>query len=135
MKSVTFKETLEAMKAAVSEKGDEYVYERQEHPNVGLHGSLGVCLNTTPDGKKTGCIVGDVLHRLGVSLTWLGCGENINNSAAGLLSKLRHEELYDFDRNSLLLLSEAQSLQDTGTPWGEALSKAVAYVETGSHVD
>lgn len=135
MKNVTYKETLEAMKAAVSEKGEEYVYERQEHPSMGAHGSLGICLNTTPDGKAAGCIVGDTLHRLGVSLTWLGCTENINCSAGGLLSKLRHEELYDFDYNSLRLLSEAQSLQDTGTPWGEALSKAVTYAETGSQSD
>lgn len=134
MKNVTYDETLAALKAAVEEKGAAYVYEREEHPEPGLCSPQGACLNTSADGTKTGCIVGNALVRLGVSLKWLALAENINCSSGGILSKLRHEEKFRFDTDAGALLAEAQSLQDNGIPWGEAVDQAAAYVKRGSRV-
>ena len=134
MKNVTYQQTLEAMRAAVEEKGEKYVYQRPKNPHI-PGDKLGSCLNTSADGKEPGCLVGNVFHRLGVPLEWLFTPEIINNSAGGVISALRQREEYEFDEKSYKLLAEAQSLQDQGAPWGQALTNAISYVETGVHVD
>lgn len=129
---VPYSQTLEAMRAAVAEKGEGYVYKRQVHPDSPDTG-LTSCLNTTPDRTAPGCLAGEVFHRVGVPLEWLADMANINSGATAVVAKLRHEGKFDFDDASVKLLSEAQSYQDSGTPWGSALEKAIKYVETGVH--
>lgn len=113
MRTVDVDEALELLQRAVDEKGENFVYQRSP--------KAGGCLYVHDD--VPGCIVGHVLHYLGVPLdamstvegkwinqadvTWLliGCGISLTYKA-------------------LRILIEAQFIQDGGRPWGDALAAA-----------
>lgn len=71
------------------------------------------------------CIVGVFLNREGVSLEELASHEGDNFSMiAGELPLI-------FDENAVRILQRAQEIQDSGSPWGEALSYAEGIYEDG----
>lgn len=114
MIEVSDEDVLETLREVVAGR-EEFVYETP--------GNDGRCyyVHYSADGNKApGCLVGHVLHRLGGSLTGMESAEfeepSGASSAAGIQLTYRSE----------LALAMAQEAQDSGLPWGEALSEAEA---------
>jgi hypothetical protein len=111
MIEITQEKFMSALRDAVAEKGDGYVYSR-------LDGYAGMCLYVHDDGP--GCIMGNALHRMGVSLEFLSSAEG-----EGITSVL--EYLYcrgiigDYSTLDLERLSSIQAAQDCGSTWGKAV--------------
>jgi hypothetical protein len=108
---------LELLKKAVDEKGADYVYPKQARPD----GNSCVYVHK----RKPSCIAGHVFHALGVPLKTLSKLEG--NSVAGVLDPKQWPagvrvkvELTPAAKETL---GDAQSHQDNGYPWGEALAK------------
>ncbi|MFI0211975.1 hypothetical protein ACH4OV_25305 [Streptomyces diastaticus] len=113
---VTPEQVLDVMREVVAEAGEEFVYE----PPTGL----GVCLYVhRPHGggaSVPGCLVGQVLHRLGVPLDELTEHE-------AQLARTMAPKLVDAGEGADLLvtaLDNAQAIQDGGHSWGAALRAA-----------
>ena len=105
MIKVTYDDVVRTMEEVVADAGEDYVYPRAERGDkcVYVH-------NMRPD-----CLVGRVLHRLGVSLDLLTYQDN---TPAFVLA----QQVIDAPTSQVLrLLSEAQSHQDAGYTWGAAL--------------
>ncbi|MFF3363612.1 hypothetical protein [Streptomyces misionensis] len=114
MIELTLARAKELLAEAVAEKGADYVY-------TGPDGEQG-----NPDraaecyyvhGQQPGCIVGNVLHRAGVSLADLAQYE-------GQAAEDPVEQLTKANVAAVRLLISVQELQDRGTPWGEAVRQA-----------
>lgn len=92
----------------------EYVYERDGQFASGDADGIS-CLYVHRDGP--GCLVGTVLHRIGVPLdklaTWEGSGAYV---VAGMTAYMP-----DTARNAL---ARAQDAQDAGATWSAALAAA-----------
>src|SRR5262245_61148054 len=94
--------------------------------NSGLRG--GKC-DYVRDGKPS-CIVGHVLAELGVPLDRLRRADQAFMGAglgsSELLDELENDEIVNVvDPEVRSVLSEAQYLQDYGTPWHESVRRAV----------
>lgn len=115
MTTITVRQFTEAMRAAVAERGEDWVYPANDQVayDTGWRNSSGMCQYTTLDGNP-GCIIGLVLHKIDPSIvpaydTW-----------AGATPILRGFGLPD----SVLIAAEcAQVAQDNGKNWGEALAR------------
>lgn len=120
---LTADKVTETLKAVVAESPDK-VYAAPAHMvTVDYDGKpVGMtCFYVHKDesGEQTcGCLVGVVLNRLGVPLetlaTYEGTGADGVGSALGL------------DEDTRTLLTIAQSAQDNGATWGDALARALA---------
>ncbi|MFD3952198.1 hypothetical protein ACFWRC_19505 [Streptomyces albidoflavus] len=113
---VTPEQVLDVMREVVAEAGEEFVYKSPT--------GLGICLyvhRTFGGGADVpGCLVGQVLHRLGVPLDELSRYE-------AQLALTMAPKLVDAGENEDLLtsaLNNAQMTQDAGHPWGAALRAA-----------
>lgn len=107
------------LRKVVFGKGPEYVYPRQ------VTRGFTVCHNFRD--SKPSCIVGHVLHELG--LTFELAEELGIDGIAGAqvaMNVLDHEEDFDwrFSREANHVLITAQSFQDAGAPWGVSLEHA-----------
>lgn len=131
---ITEKAFTEAMVAAVSERGRDYVYPNELKGNepgaelVGLY-CLYFDLN---DPSKPLCLIGVAVSKCGVTMddikrlnqSW----PNTQNMTAAVLLRLHNASKKVIDA-----ASSAQFVQDNGGTWGEALDK---YFEVlGSHPD
>lgn len=116
MTVITFDMALEALNAAVDEKGDDYVYQ----------GEGTFCAYVASD--EPSCIVGNALHRLGVSIPTLAKMDKCAIGGAVITSRKVLEVLEDsgftLDDDAVILLSTAQTLQDDNVPWGVAVRAA-----------
>lgn len=116
MKVITFDMALEALNAAVEEKGDDYVYEGE-----------GTFCAYVASGEPS-CIVGNALHRLGVSIPTLVEMDRCAIGGAVISSPKVLEVLedsgFDLDYEAVMLFSTAQVLQDDEVPWGDAVRAA-----------
>lgn len=116
MTLITFDMALEALNAAVDEKGDDYVYKE-----VG-----SICTYAAFD--EPSCIVGNVLHRLGVPIPTLVEMDQCSLGGAVITSPKVLEVLEDsgftLDNDAVTLLYAAQTLQDDAVPWGVAVRAA-----------
>lgn len=116
MTVITFDMALEALNAAVDEKGDDYVYQ----------GEGTFCAYVASD--EPSCIVGNALHRLGVSIPTLVKMDKCAIGGAVITSRKVLEVLEDsgftLDDDAVILLSTAQTLQDDEVPWGKAVRVA-----------
>lgn len=83
---------------------------------------------TAPLGEQR-CIVGEALHRLGVPDEFLVKHEDM--TALSLILRLVPDDGSDSDRYLKLCeaINAAQSRQDEGTPWGEAVASLRALVD------
>lgn len=128
MLTITYQDALAALRAAVEEKGADYVYEK-----VGT-GAVQ-CVYRTEDNQPS-CIVGNVLVRLGVPVEDLPPPTGIQRNAKALLGRSPGQ------RNAMLrgvaatvsaaaLLAVVQWRQDEGESWGEAVELAVLHVPEG----
>lgn len=121
---VTQEAAMDALRDAVAEKGAEYVYPENE--------KIGISCSYVWDGRPS-CIVGNALHRLGVSLDILGRFEM--TTAASVLDSLRYRKILVVDTETRQAYDEAQTAQDDGRPWGEALAAAEESLPVGTEED
>jgi hypothetical protein len=104
---------LDAMRAVVAEQGPDFVY--QPPPEDGL------CVNAVNGAPS--CLIGHVLHRLGVPVALL---ERWPTAPVWeLLAHLKAELIVTADSDVADVLGTAQDVQDAGDgTWGEALTAA-----------
>jgi hypothetical protein len=123
--TITLDAVRDAAKAAVAERGGGYIYKDQ----------WDTCRNTQwvthPDGKVEqvpGCIVGFILHKIGVPLATLDLWND--TTADDLLHNLdRHGHIDGAETAVQDYLVRAQIVQDTpGQTWGSAYLAAEAEV-------
>lgn len=116
MTFITFDMALEALNAVVDEKGGDYVYEG------------GRMSRTYVVYDEPSCIVGNVLHRLGVSISTLTEMDRRTIDGAAISSRKVLEVLegsgFILDNDAVMLLATAQVLQDAEIPWGDAVRMA-----------
>lgn len=121
MEKLTAEQAIEGLRGVVAEFGPNYVYPPAAENMYCQywHGN--------PDGgdlyakDEPGCIVGQVLHRLG----WSKEDLQEANSCGAINPDWVH--LYFADRiedSAMAVFWAAQRLQDGGKPWGEALAAA-----------
>lgn len=116
MAVITFDMALEALNAAVDEKGSDYVY------------GGGRMSRTYAAYDEPSCIVGNALHRLGVSISTLTEMDRRTIDGAAISSRKVLEVLegsgFILDNDAVMLLATAQVLQDAEIPWGDAVRMA-----------
>lgn len=120
---ITDDTVLSTLRAVVAERPD-HVYTRPVHmlPIIGSDGHKAAdCLyvHTAPDDESDltpGCLVGTVLHRLGVPLEELAG----NEGTGGFEVAADH----GVSEGLCWFLGAVQSRQDSGKPWGVALASA-----------
>jgi hypothetical protein len=129
MIELTQENVLDALEKAVEEKGEDFIYVNNEgHSSRNKFGEAAAIMCHYvhyDDGTPiAGCIAGNVLNRLGVSLDILS--EKETQPIRIVLSELMDEEVVTlaFDSKVSLLLSTAQCAQDGGQTWGDALKEA-----------
>ncbi len=125
MKIFTYEDVLLSLKHIIHERED-YVYEQtpsfyeHESPHCAYFDYMG----------QPSCIVGHFLAReelLDASHPRRAAmeGDNVNE----VISVLSHEGIASFSDDAVGLLFKAQCCQDEGTPWGESVERAVAWVQ------
>ena len=116
MAVITYDMVLEALNAVVDEKGGDYVYEG------------GRMSRTYAAYDEPSCIVGNALHRLGVSISTLTEMDRRTIDGAAISSRKVLEVLegrgFILDNGAVMLLATAQVLQDAEIPWGDAVREA-----------
>ena len=116
MTVIAFDMVLEALNAVVDEKGGDYVYEG------------GRMSRTYAAYDEPSCIVGNALHRLGVSISTLTEMDRRTIDGAAISSRNVLEVLegsgFILDNDAVMLLATAQVLQDAEIPWGDAVRMA-----------
>jgi hypothetical protein len=116
MTDVTPEAFVQAVRDVVAEKGREFVYDRPTRVNDGEPAS---CLYSPTDEYPHACLFGTALARLGYSVPTRFEGEGIDTVLTELFGwtyTVRNDRI-------LKAASRAQSLQDTGHPWGAALDR------------
>lgn len=118
--NVTDVQVIAALREVVAES-PERVYEAPPTMPTLPGGTSCFYVHRTAEGAVPGCLVGHVLHRLGVPLSelekWEGAGAQDPTLATLNI-------LGDNDEYAVRMLVEVQSTQDNGAPWGTALSLA-----------
>lgn len=105
-------------------KGREgYVYTSPLGNKAGI-GAAIIC--SYVHGDRPGCIVGNILHEMGVDL--VDMKEHEGDDAIGLLKGLRGFGIVSTTIAAERALQWMQGLQDNGSTWGEAVSKAKASI-------
>lgn len=110
---ITKSKALELLEAAVAERGADYVYERD-----GTRQSGPGC--TYVRGGQPSCLIGLAMAKAGVPIEQLAEWDTRDNSAACFV--LVDDELAT--KTAVDVMATAQSLQDIGETWGEALQAA-----------
>lgn len=130
----THEKVVQAMRDAVAAKPERYTYPRQirEMPEGGdpnrpyypntpeaPWGTTCYYVHKGEEQDVAGCIVGTVLHSLGVPLEEFRAaeGKNVNG-----LREILHLPL---ESRSWSALAEAQTTQDSGQTWADALKYAL----------
>lgn len=127
--TINAENALTLLAAVVAEKGEEYRYPGADDGN---------CSYTNADGTPS-CIVGHVLKKLHVPLDKVRAFEwdedgSIRESTAvsGILGEwgpYADSVSAKADHNAVIILQAAQSKQDDGSTWGEALAYAQDYAK------
>jgi hypothetical protein len=122
--TLTDDQVLSTLRDVVAEN-PEKVYKAPD--NMLVFGDDTSCfyVHKNEDGtEEAGCIVGTVLHRLGVSLADLKRVEGLS-----AVSALRAAEVKGLSYPTKSLLRYVQHNQDGGSSWGQALTNAVELYE------
>jgi hypothetical protein len=120
---LTLDRTKELLAEAVALKGADYVYTTPDGEQ-GNPDTQPICWYV--HGEEPGCIVGHALHAAGVPLGRLR--EEERNDAGGVLRSLHGDSRLRFTHEDGVaeLLAAVQQDQDSGVPWGEALTNALS---------
>ena len=107
---------------AIVESNPDFVYEPPQPP--GSSGWSARCLYA--HGGAPSCLIGQALHRVGVPVYVLEDLDNLSSDSGGtaanvMLNILSPKGISNGVRH---WAGHVQALQDTGTPWGEALATA-----------
>lgn len=113
MTAFTEEEVTKVFEDVVLEFGANYKYPTQEE-NPEYWSDTKSCIYVT-DGGEVACIVGQIYHRLGATTQQL-------QGNRGAIDK-GHELGFVFPDNVQWGLSFAQSAQDSGETWGQALDE------------
>lgn len=116
---LTYERAVELAREVVAEFGADYVYP-MEHKRQECEGSTPSCVYVHKGCPS--CLVGQILHRHGVSLEDLSLWEF--RSAWETSDAVANTELSARD-----FLWEIQSVQDSGRCWGEAVEVGVAHIK------
>lgn len=129
-----------ALRDAIAAKGDDFVYEREEShgPCLYVHGvtdhydAENDRIVDNLDNAVTGCLVGDVLHRMGVTLERLN--QNNLEGASELLEALEADgtikwSTQEAKRKSIHYLTVLQRFQDLGHTWADSKLRADMWIE------
>ena len=116
MTDITPEEFVQAVRDTVAEKGREFVYKR---PSSADDPGPASCLYNPTDQYPHACLFGTALARLGVEVPSRFEGEGIDT----VLTELFGWEFTPENDQVLQAASRAQSLQDSGHPWGAALDR------------
>lgn len=129
MIELTTENVLDALEKAVEEKGESFVYSNQDGVSSRnkFGSSSGIMCHYVHWNDRTpvsGCIAGNVLHRLGVSLDTLS--EHEKRPIRSVLEDFEDEGIVTFEDGYkvTMMLSHAQGAQDGGKTWGDALKAA-----------
>lgn len=107
----------QAIEAVVAEKGADYVYPGSDT------GSCWYARQDDDNNLVPSCIVGHVLHRLGFNLTYLhDTYEGTRFVGLGTYGVYTDTTYQSIPEHVAIALSDAQSKQDNGETWGEALA-------------
>lgn len=120
MIELTYDSTLKGLNNLVALHGEDFIYQR----HVGAAAECAYVHEGNPD-----CIVGKLLHSLGVSIEQLAEFDELRNSSAGeVLDILIQQGVITADEKAHALLRFVQSYQDSQEPWGKAVRLAVDLV-------
>ncbi len=108
---ITYEQVLAVANEVVAEFGPDYVYKRPPTDD----GSY--CRYVWED--EPSCLVGQIMHRLGVHLAWMA--EREGDSASYLVDAAFGEEVEPDVRT---FLNSIQLSQDLRVPWGVAVARA-----------
>lgn len=135
MKHIGYEDAVLLLKEIVADRGEDWVYPNYnecrecyglsranaENTYCGWHNNDG-CRYFTPEGQPA-CLVGEFIHRT------LQPEEYERFPLEGITAPEAFKYLpLDVDERTLSLLLVAQQRQDTGHSWGDALSRAIHYV-------
>lgn len=112
MLTPTHDEVVEAIEAAVQAAGPDFTYRSLPGPD-----DTAKCWYVY--GGQPSCLVGQVLHRLGVSVEMLSTLEDRSVRAA--VRVLADHGVLTLSSETIIALRVAQAKQDGGSSWGEAL--------------
>ncbi|WP_416972562.1 hypothetical protein [Streptomyces sp. 4F14] len=117
---LTDEQVVSALRSVV-EENPEKVYEAPINMRSSTDKNQCYYVHRAEDGtEECGCLVGTVLHRLGVSLADLAKAETLGATVA-----LSRAGVVGVSYRVASLLAHAQRDQDQGRTWSEALKKAV----------
>lgn len=117
MIELTFEKTVQLLREAVAERGEDFVYEPDDVEEGCTYVHRG-----DDDSLCPGCLVGDVLIRAGVPAeTFIDLDINKETGAWLALEKLKAAGLIDYDRATEVTLHRAQLEQDEKQTWGDAM--------------
>lgn len=123
---MTIEKTIEALKKAVAEKGEDYVYKENEE--------IGWCLYSDRESGQPSCIVGHVLADLDPeAFARVRAWELRSARSAGvsttIFQRVALPDISPVDRPLILaLLGDVQNQQDDGVAWGPALAESLALI-------
>ncbi|WJV49933.1 hypothetical protein [Streptomyces flavofungini] len=112
--SATDELLLETLRSVVKESPDRQYAKPDHMPEAETYSCFYVHTDEAGERVSPGCLVGSVLHRIGIGLDDLAYyeGESAGRALKGLFDEVSPITLDTF--------CEVQSLQDGGMPWGEA---------------
>jgi hypothetical protein len=120
METLTYDRAVELAREVVAEFGEDYLYPEDHKRGEIERDGISSCVYVH-DGKPS-CLVGQILHKHGVSLEDLAANEfqgawSVSERYAGA------------DYHAKFFLDVAQGKQDSGMSWGEAVRLAVEHVK------
>lgn len=118
-------EAIRTLRKVVFEKGADYKYRNPEWTQQDEIDGITICKNF--HGDEPGCIVGHVLHTLGLDANTaqrLNIAGGASASESAEVLNFVPEFGWDFTDGAINVLTTAQCVQDNQKTWGESLAKA-----------
>lgn len=136
MTTITKQQVIETLNAIVKEHPADYDY-AMRHREVTGSDRQGACKNVLfdKDAKpQPGCIVGEALIKMGVvTPQWFFD----HNAVGGSINYTVRDALLSdgvfIEDDAQVILAQAQSRQDNGTPWRLAVKEATQWLAASAH--
>lgn len=129
MKTISGRTALELLERAVQERGEDFVYSKIPNPRAGEDDFLNDALCLYFHGGAPSCIVGLALSYEGATQHDFEPYENMGASCIDEIDGL------ELTFNARRVFDEAQSKQDAGFTWGDAIDAAREWLATTSEGD